>query len=96
MLQTEAKMDDRLGDGAKEVRLETTETPNVDYDSTVSTMHTTKKTNIFTDYGEVFQITKHGRTVAEIRPPSPQPNLPRRGMARGSGFWMADDFDEPL
>lgn len=46
--------------------------------------------------GEVFQITKHGRTVAELRPPTPQPNLPRRGMASGSGFWMADDFDEPL
>ena len=50
---------------------------------------------IMTD-GEVFQITKHGRTVAELRPPTPQPNLPRRGMASGSGFWMADDFDEPL
>ncbi|HAO96350.1 MAG TPA: hypothetical protein DCQ96_09835, partial [Verrucomicrobiales bacterium] len=38
---------------------------------------------IMTD-GEVFQITKHGRTVAELRPPTTQPNLPRRGMASGS------------
>ena len=50
---------------------------------------------IMTD-GEVFHITKHGRTVAELRPAGPQPNLPKRGMARGSGFWMAEDFDEPL
>ena len=46
--------------------------------------------------GEVFQITKHGRPVAEIRPPTSVPAHPQRGAASGPGFWMADDFDEPL
>ncbi len=46
--------------------------------------------------GGVFQITKHGRTVAELRPPSGQPVAPQRGTASGPGFWMADDFDDPL
>ena len=46
--------------------------------------------------GGVFQITKHGRTVAELRPPSGQPVAPHRGTASGPGFWMADDFDDPL
>ena len=46
--------------------------------------------------GEVFQITKHGRPVAELRPPTGQPIAPQRGTASGPGFWMADDFDEPL
>ena len=46
--------------------------------------------------GEIFHITKHGRTVAELRPPSGAPAQPRRGSASGPGFWMADDFDDPL
>ncbi|MAT46618.1 MAG: type II toxin-antitoxin system prevent-host-death family antitoxin [Verrucomicrobiaceae bacterium] len=46
--------------------------------------------------GEVIQITKHGRAVAELRPPSAQTSSPLRGSASGSNFWMADDFDEPL
>jgi len=46
--------------------------------------------------GEVYQITKHGRTVAELRPPSSAPARPRRGAASGAGFWMAEDFDDPL
>ncbi|MFP6866335.1 MAG: hypothetical protein VCA35_10380 [Roseibacillus sp.] len=46
--------------------------------------------------GEIFQITKHGRTVAELRPPSSALIGPRRGAASGPGFWMADDFDDPL
>ena len=46
--------------------------------------------------GEVFQITKHGRAVAELRPPTSAPSHPRRGAASGPGFWMADDFDDPL
>ena len=46
--------------------------------------------------GEVFHITKHGNTVAELRPPLASLPIPRRGSARGRGFWIADDFDEPL
>ncbi|HAT18784.1 MAG: type II toxin-antitoxin system prevent-host-death family antitoxin [Verrucomicrobiota bacterium] len=46
--------------------------------------------------GEIFQITKHGRAVAELRPPTGKPVAPQRGTASGPGFWMADDFDEPL
>ncbi|MDA0766968.1 MAG: type II toxin-antitoxin system Phd/YefM family antitoxin [Verrucomicrobia bacterium] len=46
--------------------------------------------------GEVFHITKHGRTVAELRPPQAQAARPQRGSARGPGFWIADDFDDPL
>lgn len=46
--------------------------------------------------GEVFQITKHGRTVAELRPPISTPPRRQRGSARGPGFWMSDDFDDPL
>lgn len=46
--------------------------------------------------GETFHITKHGNTVAELRPPREQAASPRRGSARGSGFWISNDFDEPL
>ena len=46
--------------------------------------------------GEIFQITKHGRAVAELRPPTSTPAQPQRGTASGPGFWMADDFDDPL
>ena len=46
--------------------------------------------------GEIFQITKHGRAVAELRPPTAARPQPRRGAAHDPGFWMADDFDDPL
>ena len=46
--------------------------------------------------GEVFQITKHDRVVAELRPPGPDLRTPRRGIAKGLGFWISDDFDEPI
>ncbi|MDE0593814.1 MAG: hypothetical protein ABGZ49_05670 [Akkermansiaceae bacterium] len=46
--------------------------------------------------GEIFQITKHGRAVAELRPPTSDPAQPQRGAASGPNFWMADDFDDPL
>jgi prevent-host-death family protein len=47
--------------------------------------------------GETIYITKHGKRVAELRPTEP----PRRkrakfGCAKGPGFYMAPDFDEPL
>ena len=46
--------------------------------------------------GKIFQITKHGRAVAELRPPASDPAQPQRGAASGPDFWMADDFDDPL
>ena len=46
--------------------------------------------------GETFQITKHGRAVAELRPPHAEAARPQRGVARGPGFWIADDFDDLL
>ena len=46
--------------------------------------------------GEVFHITKHGNTVAELRPPMAKAPAPRLGSLRGRGFWMADGYDEPL
>lgn len=46
--------------------------------------------------GEVFHITKHGSTVAELRPPMVSAPTPQRGVLRGRGFWISDDFDDPL
>jgi antitoxin (DNA-binding transcriptional repressor) of toxin-antitoxin stability system len=46
--------------------------------------------------GEVFQITKHGRAVAELRAPQTEVSRPQRGSARGPGFWISEDFDDPL
>jgi len=46
--------------------------------------------------GEVFHITKHGNTVAELRPPLAKVSTPRRGSLRGRGFWISNDFDDPL
>jgi prevent-host-death family protein len=47
--------------------------------------------------GQTFVITKRGKPVAELRPPekkiAPRPKL---GRGRGTEFYMAPDFDEPL
>jgi prevent-host-death family protein len=47
--------------------------------------------------GETIFITKHGKRVAELRPPVPNKHTKaKRGCAKGAGFYMAPDFDEPL
>lgn len=47
--------------------------------------------------GETVYITKHGKRVAELRPPTPKKHTKaKRGCAKGPGFYMAPDFDEPL
>lgn len=46
--------------------------------------------------GETFHITKHGRVVAELRPPGEAPTSRLRGGAAGPGFWISDDFDSSL
>jgi len=47
--------------------------------------------------GETIYITKHGKRVAELRPPAPKKQAKAKfGCAKGPGFYMAPDFDEPL
>lgn len=47
--------------------------------------------------GETIYITKHGRRVAELRPPASRKHTKaKRGCAKGPGFYMAPDFDAPL
>lgn len=46
--------------------------------------------------GRRYVITRHGRAVALLIPlQAPQPR-PRRGSARSTEFFMADDFDAPV
>ena len=47
--------------------------------------------------GETIYITKHGKRVAELRPPEQVKRTKAKfGCAKGPGFYMAPDFDEPL
>jgi len=47
--------------------------------------------------GETIYITKHGKQVAELRPPALEKRTKAKfGCAKGPGFYMAPDFDEPL
>ena len=47
--------------------------------------------------GETIYITKHGKRVAELRPPALEKRTKAKfGCAKGPGFYMAPDFDEPL
>jgi len=45
--------------------------------------------------GERIVITRRGKPVAELSPPSKK-KCARRGCAKGPGFYMAPDFDAPL
>ncbi len=45
--------------------------------------------------GQHIIITRHGRQVAELTPVKPRKKA-RFGCAKGAGFYMAPDFDEPL
>lgn len=45
--------------------------------------------------GQSIFITRHGRRVAEVIP-VPARKTAKRGCAKGSGFYMAPDFDAPL
>ena len=45
--------------------------------------------------GEGIVITRHGRPVARLVPAGEA--RPRRpGLLEGKGYWIAEDFDEPL
>jgi prevent-host-death family protein len=47
--------------------------------------------------GETIYINKHGKRVAELRPPGPQQHTKAKfRCAKGPGFYMAPEFDEPL
>jgi prevent-host-death family protein len=47
--------------------------------------------------GETVYITKHGKRVAELRPPEPKKHTRAKfGCAKSPNFYMAPDFDEPL
>ncbi len=45
--------------------------------------------------GERIFITRHGKRIAELAPPPPIKRA-KFGCAKGPGFYMAPDFDEPL
>jgi prevent-host-death family protein len=45
--------------------------------------------------GERIYITRHGKRIAELAPLPPKKKA-GRGCAKGPGFYMAPDFDEPL
>lgn len=45
--------------------------------------------------GRVYRITKRGKPVAELRPPTSEGRRPRFGHDRGR-IIVADDFDAPL
>lgn len=45
--------------------------------------------------GHVYRITKRGRPIAELRPPTLSARGPRFGSDRGR-IEMSDDFDAPL
>lgn len=47
------------------------------------------------EQGSHVFITRHGKTIAEIVPAKPKKKA-KRGCAKGEGFYMAPDFDEPL
>jgi prevent-host-death family protein len=46
--------------------------------------------------GETVYITKYGEKVAKLVPVNREKKKAVRGCAKGSGFYMSPDFDEPL
>lgn len=46
--------------------------------------------------GASYQITKHGKPVAELRPVSDPSRKLKAGFAKGVFTRVADDFDAPL
>ena len=48
------------------------------------------------EQGETVHITRHGKLVAELRPPANDKPRPKRGSAKGLILYMAPDFDAPL
>ena len=46
--------------------------------------------------GQSFVITKHGKPIAELKPPGAVAQKPKLGWGKAKGFWMAPDFNAPL
>ncbi|NJK91526.1 MAG: type II toxin-antitoxin system Phd/YefM family antitoxin [Blastochloris sp.] len=47
------------------------------------------------EQGALVTITRHGKPVAQLMP-APKKKKGKFGCAKGPGFYMAPDFDEPL
>ena len=47
------------------------------------------------EQGQTIFITRHGKRVAEVIPVRSRATA-KRGCAKGSGFYMAPDFEAPL
>lgn len=45
--------------------------------------------------GEKIYITRRGKRVAQLSP-AEEPKKAKFGCAKGKGFYMSPDFDEPL
>ncbi len=46
--------------------------------------------------GEVIQITRRGKPVAELRPIVEKRVKPKFGSGSDLNLWVAEDFNEPL
>jgi antitoxin (DNA-binding transcriptional repressor) of toxin-antitoxin stability system len=46
--------------------------------------------------GAVVHVTFHDKVIAELRPPPPRTQAPRKLGALKGKIWMAPDFDETL
>lgn len=46
--------------------------------------------------GERFFITRRGKRVAELRPVAAEKRPIERGCARNDGYFMSEDFDDPI
>lgn len=46
--------------------------------------------------GEEVVITRHGRPVARLVPAGDVQQKRKLGLLEGQGYWIVDDFDDPL
>ncbi len=46
--------------------------------------------------GEEIIIAKSGRPLARLVPLAPRPGPRKLGLLEGQGYWIGDDFDDPL
>lgn len=46
--------------------------------------------------GTKIIVTRHGKPVAEITPPTPIRKQAKLGCAKSPNFYMSEDFDAPL
>ena len=46
--------------------------------------------------GKRFQITRHGRPIAELSPVTPRGRKAKPGFAKGTFVYISPNFDDPL